>query len=32
MASRKTQLENQASETDYMRQTLSGVPMTIYVG
>ena len=32
IASRRTQLENQASETDYMRQTLSGVPMTIYVG
>lgn len=32
IASRRTQLENQASETDFMRQTLSGVPMTIYIG
>ena len=32
VASRKSQLESQAAETDAMNQTLKGVPMTIYVG
>jgi len=30
--SRKMQMETQASEADYLRQTLSQVPMTIHVG
>ncbi len=30
--SRKMQMETQASEADYLRQTLSQVPMTIHIG
>jgi len=30
--SRKMQMETQASEADFLRQTLSQVPMTIHIG
>jgi hypothetical protein len=31
VTSRKTQLENQAAETDFMQKTLSNVPLPIYI-